>query len=56
MPQNRKLTIDHKVPISRGGTNDRKNLCCSCEEHNFDKKDRTAEEYIELLKKKIGNN
>ena len=37
-----KLTIDHKVPISRGGTNDLKNLCCACEACNFDKKDLTA--------------
>jgi len=46
-----KLTIDHKVPISRGGTNDLKNLCCACEECNFEKKDMTAEEYFDYLKK-----
>lgn len=28
------LTIDHKNPISRGGTNERKNLQCLCKRCN----------------------
>lgn len=44
-----KLTIDHKVPVSRGGTNDEKNLCSSCSYHNSDKRDLTAEEYFRVL-------
>lgn len=48
----RKLTIDHKIPLSRGGTNDLKNLCSACEDHNFDKRDATAEEYFGVLRKR----
>lgn len=48
----RKLTIDHKIPLSRGGTNDLKNLCSACEDHNFDKRDATAEEYFQVLRKR----
>lgn len=48
----RKLTIDHKVPIAKGGTNDLNNLCCSCEEHNFDKGDLTAEDYLQEIQSK----
>lgn len=52
VPEGRKLTIDHKVPLSRGGTNNEKNLCCSCIEHNRDKADKTAEEYIKKIQRK----
>jgi 5-methylcytosine-specific restriction endonuclease McrA len=51
----RKLTIDHKVPLARGGTNDLKNLCSACEEHNTEKRDMTAEEYFHVLRRKKGN-
>lgn len=55
-PKGRKLTIDHKIPVSKGGTNDMgknfKNLTCACEQHNFDKRDLTAVEYFKILEKK----
>lgn len=50
------LTIDHKIPVSRGGTNDIarnfKNLACSCKEHNLNKKDLTAPEYFKVLERR----
>ena len=55
MPKGSQLTVDHKVPISKGGTNEAKNLTCACEFHNFDKADRTATQYfahIDVRKKK----
>jgi 5-methylcytosine-specific restriction enzyme A len=52
VPKNRKLTIDHKIPLVRGGTNDLKNLCCACEEHNLEKEKMTAQEYMSYLKNK----
>ena len=42
--------IDHKTPLSRGGTNDNSNLCLSCAACNHDKDDMTAEEYYEWKK------
>lgn len=52
MPKGRKLTKDHKIPISRGGTNDLRNIACSCRFHNLDKGSRTAEEYFKVLDKR----
>ena len=52
MPKGRWLTKDHKMPISRGGTNDIKNLACACHFHNKDKSDRTAEEYFKIIDKR----
>lgn len=63
-PPNRKLTLDHKIPIGKGGTNDidrnYKNITCSCEEHNFEKGTMTAPEYIKKIsdrktKKQVNN-
>lgn len=55
-PKERKLTIDHKVPVSKGGTNDLgrnfKNLACSCKEHNSNKGDLTAPEYFRMLEQR----
>lgn len=42
-------TIDHKIPVAKGGTNDLNNLCCACKYHNFDKRDLTTEEYFKVL-------
>jgi 5-methylcytosine-specific restriction endonuclease McrA len=38
-------TIDHKVPLSRGGVWKRYNLTCSCRGCNEDKGDMTDNEY-----------
>ena len=39
--------IDHILPVSRGGSNDRENLCLSCPNCNWSKNDKTAEEFME---------
>lgn len=52
MPKGRWLTKDHKMPISRGGTNELKNLACACLYHNRDKDNRTADEYFKVIDKR----
>lgn len=39
------LQIDHKKPVSRGGSDDMANLACSCRQCNSLKADMTAEEF-----------
>lgn len=43
--------IDHKVPISRGGTNDFTNLVLCTREANLLKHNKTAEEFLEWIAK-----
>lgn len=38
-------TVDHKLPVSKGGTNEMNNLVISCQKCNSQKGDQTAEEY-----------
>jgi len=52
MPIGRKLTIDHKIPVAKGGTNDLSNLACACREHNLDKRDLTTEEYFKKIERR----
>lgn len=40
------LTIDHKVPLSRGGTNDITNIVPACRDCNLTKRAMTAYEFI----------
>ena len=40
------LTVDHNVPISRGGTNDISNILPACFSCNHQKNRKTAREYI----------
>lgn len=40
------LTIDHDIPISRGGTNEDGNLQLLCNSCNSKKRDYTTEEYL----------
>lgn len=40
-------TIDHIIPISRGGTNDMENLTCACKPCNLFKKSYTGDEFFE---------
>ena len=42
-------TLDHKQPLSRGGTNKRKNLVLCCQPCNQDKGALTVEEYRQKL-------
>lgn len=44
-----KYHIDHKTPVSRGGTNSERNLQLLCPTCNMRKSDRTHEEYITKL-------
>ncbi len=46
-------TIDHKVPVSRGGTNVVENLAICCRRCNLAKNALTLEEWIELSKRII---
>lgn len=39
--------IDHKIPLSRGGTSNKENLCAACPSCNLKKKDKTAEEFLD---------
>lgn len=50
-------TIDHVLPLSRGGTNSKENKVLCCRRCNISKMDMTEEEfykYIELKKKYKG--
>lgn len=44
----RPLTLDHKVPLSRGGRNDIANIVPACRSCNARKRDLTASEYLHL--------
>jgi 5-methylcytosine-specific restriction endonuclease McrA len=44
----RLATIDHKTPLSRGGSWKRYNLVCACRKCNNLKADMTAEEFMAL--------
>lgn len=39
IPDLSKLSIDHKIPVSKGGTNDPSNLQCACRKCNAIKSD-----------------
>lgn len=41
-----KIEIDHKIPISRGGTNDENNLVVACQKCNRSKRNKTVEEFL----------
>jgi len=45
-----KFEIDHKIPISRGGTNNPENLHLVCPTCNMRKNNKTHEEFIQRLK------
>ncbi len=48
------LTMDHKIPLSRGGLSTRENIVPACKECNSKKKYLSPwewEEYLQLLKK-----
>jgi len=43
-----KDTLDHKIPVSRKGTNNYENLCIACRGCNCRKFTKTAEEFIKI--------
>ena len=43
-------SLDHLVPVSRGGTNEYENLSIACRKCNSKKRTRTHDEYFEYLK------
>jgi len=45
--------IDHKMPVIRGGTNDRMNLQLLCGPCNSKKHTKTHEEYMQYLEQPI---
>ena len=44
-------TLDHKTPLSRGGTNDYENLCIACRSCNSRKSAKTPEEFREYVRR-----
>jgi len=38
--------LEHKIPLSRGGTNKRENLDIACEYCNCSKNNKTVEEFL----------
>jgi 5-methylcytosine-specific restriction endonuclease McrA len=42
------LTVDHIIPVSQGGTSDRSNLTAACWPCNYEKLDRTPEQWRSL--------
>ncbi len=46
---NGKYGLDHKTPLSRGGTDRPENLCCACKLCNWLKDEKTAEEFVKYL-------
>lgn len=46
-----KLEVDHKLPFVRGGSDELENLVTSCRSCNRQKRDKTAEEFLEWRKK-----
>jgi len=48
------LTMDHRIPLSRGGLSTRENIVCACKSCNTKKKNLSPlewEEYLERLKR-----
>lgn len=48
-----KYTIDHKIPLSRGGSNWPYNLCLACRSCNSSKKNKTVQEFLEYKKEMV---
>lgn len=41
-----KMTVDHAIPLSRGGSNDITNIIPACGPCNYSKQDKTVEEFL----------
>jgi len=49
----RRYHVDHKTPISRGGSNWPRNLCCTCRTCNLRKGTKTVAEFIRWLREDV---
>lgn len=49
-PLNGAGEFDHKIPVSRGGSNHAENIALACRTCNRDKRDKTSEEFFIWLK------
>ena len=45
------MTLDHLIPIDKGGTNDEWNLATMCEKCNCEKGNKIIDEFARLAKK-----
>ena len=41
--------VDHKIPLTRGGSNWPSNLCCACRHCNISKNDKTEQEFYDVM-------
>lgn len=48
-------TVDHLVPLSKGGSNQPYNKKSSCQDCNFDKNDKLPEAYMNLVASRLDN-
>lgn len=48
----RKDHLEHKIPVSRGGTNEYNNLAIACRSCNCRKSNKTPEEFLQYLEEK----
>jgi 5-methylcytosine-specific restriction endonuclease McrA len=51
--EEKKLTIDHKIPLSRGGSNWPENIVLACLTCNCSKNDKTFEEFYKIYNKGV---
>ncbi|MDU1612806.1 HNH endonuclease [Staphylococcus epidermidis] len=47
------LQIEHKIPVSKGGTNELSNLTVLCKSCNSSRKNRTGNEHLKIILKNI---
>lgn len=52
----KKMTVDHKIPLSKGGTNDISNLQLAHLICNRTKADLVSDEFVELAKRIVRHN
>lgn len=56
-PRNLKhMTVDHVIPLSKGGTNDEENLRCACKMCNRIKNDMLPTEFSVFIHRMFMNN